>query len=147
MELHDFEGAWSLDRVVRHDDGARASYAGRAAATPDGAGLRWREEGWLTLADGRRMAAHRTLLWRPGPGGVAVLFEDGCPFHRIDLTRADPGDEHLCAADLYRVSYDLSAWPVWRVRWRVDGPRHAYVSETRHAPLAGAAAMGHPDPA
>ena len=144
MELRDFEGAWSLDRRIRHDDGAEATCVGHATAVPDGAGLRWREEGRLRLPDGRSLAAHRTLLWRPAPEGVAVLFEDGRPFHRIDLASPAPRDEHLCAADLYRVAYDFASWPVWRMRWRVDGPRHAYAMETRHAPLAGGSRIGHP---
>ena len=144
MELWDFEGAWSLARRIRHDGGARASFEGRATLSREGSGLRYREEGVLRLAGGTAVAATRVYLWRPAPGGVAVRFEDGRPFHAIDLRRARPEAVHLCGADTYRVAYDLTAWPLWTARWRVDGPRHAYRLVTRHAPLAGGGEMGHP---
>ena len=147
MELDDFEGCWRLDRRIRHDDSAEASFEGQAVAERGPSGLVWREEGRLTLPDGRVVAAERTLLWGDAPGGVAVRFADGRLFHRIDLGAVRPRAEHLCGADLYTVSYDFAAWPRWTARWRVDGPRHAYAMETRHAPLAGPGAMGHPGPA
>ena len=144
MELMDFAGAWRLSRRIRHDDGAEASFEGVATLASDGVGLSWREEGMLRLPGRAPMTAARTYLWRPAPEGVAVHFEDGRPFHRIDLRCPRPADLHRCGADLYRVAYDLAAWPVWRACWRVDGPRHAYAIETRHEPLAGAAPIGHP---
>lgn len=143
MELGDFEGDWRIDRRVRHDAGGEAAFEGVARLEPDGEGLLWREVGRLTM-DGRSWEATRRLLWRPAPEGVAVLFEDGRPFHRIDLAQTRPTDAHPCGADLYRVAYDLTAWPEWSVVWRVDGPRHAYAMVSRHAPLAGARAMRHP---
>ncbi len=143
MELMDFAGIWRLTRRVAHDDGTRATFEGRAALAPDGEGLRYREEGVLRLPGHPPMTASRTYLWRPAPEGVAVLFEDGRPFHAIDLRTPRPEAAHPCGADLYRVSYDLSTWPRWSAAWRVDGPRHAYAMVSRHAPLAGGAAFGH----
>lgn len=143
LELRSFAGAWSLCRRVRHDAGWEAAFQGRLLLAPHGEGLRHLEEGTLRMPGRPPMEARRRLLWRPDPRGVAVLFADGRPFHRIDLRHARPKDVHPCGADLYRVAYDLSAWPRWSVRWRVDGPRHAYTMVTRHAPLAGAGAMGH----
>ena len=144
MRLEDFAGAWRLSRVIVHDDGARGAFEGTATLAPDGAGLRHHEEGLLTLAGHPPIAAHRTYLWRPAPEGVAVLFEDGRPFHVIDLSGPRPEATHLCGADTYRVTYDLAAWPEWSAAWRVTGPRHAYRLVSRHTPLAGAAAIGHP---
>lgn len=144
MALGDFAGLWRLTRHVAHDDGARASFEGRATLAPDGAGLRHVERGRLSLPGRPPMTATRTYLWRPAPEGVAVLFEDGRPFHVIDLSTPRPEAIHPCGADVYRVAYDLTAWPEWSAAWRVDGPRHAYAMVTRHAPLAGAAAIGHP---
>ena len=144
MELGDLAGAWRLVRRIRHDVGGGARFEGRATLAPDGAGLLYREEGALRLPGRAPMAAERTYLWRPGPGGVAVLFHDGRPFHAIPLAAARPEAVHLCGEDTYRVAYDLSAWPRWSQRWRVDGPRHAYAMVSRYAPLAGGGAMGHP---
>ena len=126
--------------------GWEASFEGRATLTPDGEGLVWREEGTLTLPGRPPLAAGRRYLWRPSAGGIAVLFEDGRPFHRIDLGQPRPSDLHRCGADLYRVAYDLRRWPRWSVAWRVDGPRHAYASRSLHAPLAGGGGIGHPRP-
>ena len=144
MRLGDFAGRWRLTRRIVHDDGARAAFEGLATLAPDGEGLRYEEEGVLRLPGAPPMTATRTHLWRPAPEGVAVLFADGRPFHRIDLSAARPEAVHPCGADLYRVAYDFTAWPDWSAVWRVDGPRHAYRLASRHAPLAGRAALGHP---
>ena len=144
MEMEDFAGVWRLSRRITHDDGTMGAFEGTATLAPDGVGLRYEEEGLLTLPGHPPMAASRAHLWRRAPEGVAVLFEDGRPFHRIDLSGPRPEAVHLCGADTYRVAYDLAAWPEWSAAWRVDGPRHAYRLVSRHAPLAGAAAIGHP---
>ena len=142
--LWDFAGVWTLSRRIAHDDGTRASFTGRATLAPDGRGLRYDEEGLLSLPGRPPMTATRRHLWRPAPEGVAVLFADGRPFHRIDLSTPRPEAVHPCGADTYRVAYDLAAWPEWTAAWRVDGPRHAYGLVSRHAPLAGAGTIGHP---
>lgn len=143
--LWDFEGAWAVARAIRHDDGRRAAFEGVARAGRDGEGLAWREAGRLAM-DGRSWEAERRTLWRPSPEGapeeVQVLFEDGRPFHRIDLREDRPAGTHPCGRDLYRVRYDFGAWPEWTATWRVDGPRHAYAMLSRHAPLAGEALAG-----
>ena len=144
MALMDFAGRWRLVRSIVPDEGAEASFDGEAILIPDGEGLRYREAGLLRLPGQGAMTAERTHLWRPGPGGVAVAFEDGRPFHAIDLTRARPAATHLCGRDLYAVSYDLSDWPRWRTEWRVDGPRKAYRMLSRYTPLAGDPPMRHP---
>lgn len=107
---------------------------------PDGPGLRCEEMGRLTLPGARPMEAMRTLLWRATPGGIAVLFADGRPFHRIDLGGARSEDVHRCGPDLYRVTYAFEAWPLWRVVWRVDGPAKGYTSTTCLTPRDEASA-------
>lgn len=144
MELSDFVGGWRIERRIRHDAGGEAAFEGVAWLKPDGVGLAWREEGTLRMEGRPPLAATRRLLWRAeAPGVVAVLFEDGRPFHRIDLHEPRPADTHPCGRDLYRVAYDFTAWPRWTAAWRVDGPRHAYALVSRHAPLAGGGAIGH----
>ena len=125
-------GRWRVVRAIRHDDGTRARFEGEAAWTPEGGGLRCVEAGRLR-AGGPAMEARRETLWSLEDGAVAVRFADGRPFHRMDLGGATA--VHDCAPDRYALRYDLSAWPLWSVRWRVDGPRKGYRALTRHAPL------------
>ena len=122
----DFAGRWRLDRAVTGTPGP-ARFCGLAEIVPDGAGAVYREAGVLTLAGRQDFRAERAYLWRPAPAGIAVLFDDGRPFHEIRLrARSAVEAEHRCAADLYRVSYDFAAWPVWRAVWQVMGPRKDY---------------------
>ena len=125
--LGDFLGQWRLEREVTGTPGP-ARFAGLAEILPDGLGATYREAGLLTLAGGQGFRAERVYLWRPAPPGIAVLFDDGRPFHQIRLGPG-PGPveaEHLCGADLYRVRYDFACWPDWRAVWRVRGPAKDY---------------------
>ena len=80
--------------------------------------------------EGQDYDSGRVLLWRfPAPGRVAVLFEDGRPFHEFDPARGEA--EHLCEPDIYRVTY-LFQPDQWDSRWEVHGPKKDYVMETRY---------------
>jgi hypothetical protein len=128
MRLEAFAGDWEIDREIEDAHaGRRGRFAGRATFTPSPDGLRYREEGRLSLDGAPEMAATRDYLWRDaGAGAVEVLFADGRPFHRFLLDEPDPAAEHACAADTYRVRYDFRHWPRWRAEWRVTGPRKDY---------------------
>lgn len=132
--LLDFAGDW---RVLRRIDdrlsGRPGRFEGTALLTPEGEGLRYHEEGTLTLGDGPPLAAHRDYLWRPDNDGIAVLFADGRPFHRFVPEGRAPGTDHPCGRDLYRVTYDLTAWPAWTTEWTVAGPAKDYTMSTRYA--------------
>jgi hypothetical protein len=120
----DFLGAWQITRAITdRRGGPPGHFAGTARFTPAPGGLRYAEEGCLTLGT-TQMRATREHLWLFGPAGVEVRFADGRPFHafRWDAAAA----EHPCGADLYRVRYDFSAWPVWSATWDVTGPRKDY---------------------
>lgn len=121
IALADLEGRWRLERVI---EDARAGLTGRLEGesvwSPDGAGLKQVETGLLSYGAAPPMQASRTYLWREGPDGLAVFFEDGRPFHTVTGRLAA---RHDCPPDLYDVTYDFSAWPVWESRWRVTGPR------------------------
>lgn len=144
MERGDLIGAWRLSRRVRPDQGPMARLDGEARVAPEAGGLRYREAGLLRLPGHAPMTAGRSYLWRVVPGGIAVAFEDGRPFHVIDIAQARPEACHQCGADHYAVRYDLAGWPRWSSRWRVEGPRKAYTMVSRYAPLAGGEAIGHP---
>ena len=132
-QLLDFAGPWRVTRRI--DDrlsGRPGRFEGTARLTPDGKGLRYREEGSLTLGDGPALAAHRDYLWLPDGDGIAVRFADGRPFHRFRPSGRASGTDHPCGRDLYRVTYDLTAWPAWTAEWTVTGPAKNYAMLTRY---------------
>lgn len=129
----DFLGSWRVERTISdHLTGAPGRFDGTAIFTPEHDALRYREEGTLRLADGRPLAATREALWRWEDGEVAVLFADGRLFHRFVPEGEGPGSDHPCGRDLYRVRYDLVAWPVWLTRWEVEGPAKSYAMTTTY---------------
>lgn len=136
MRLEAFAGHWDVDRTIEDvRAGATGRFTGHARFAPVPEGLRYREEGTLTLGDAAPVTATREYLWRDGGGGVIeVLFGDGRFFHRFLPDETDPGDSHDCPPDLYRVRYDFSRWPRWRAEWRVTGPRKDYAMVSRFSP-------------
>ncbi|MBP7241379.1 DUF6314 family protein [Amaricoccus sp.] len=139
MHLSAFEGAWELARdIADARSGQRGRFVGRARFIPTPEGLRYREEGELTLGDGPGITATRDYLWRAGAdGAIEVLFADGRLFHSFHPADPAPTAEHECPPDLYRARYDFAAWPCWQVEWRVSGPRKDYDMVSRFRP-AGA---------
>lgn len=133
--LGDFLGRWRLSREIAGAPGP-ARFEGsaeiRAEIGAAAEGAVYDEDGWLTLADGSTFRATRRYLWRAAPEGIAVLFEDGRPFHTVRLADPRPEAEHLCVADLYRVVYDFRRWPDWECRWQVAGPGKDYVMLSRY---------------
>lgn len=128
-----FAGRWAMQRsILSVPDRVIGEFWGEAVFTADGAGLTCRESGVLRY-EGQDYDSGRVLLWRfPAPGRVAVLFEDGRPFHEFDAARGEA--EHICAPDIYRVTYrfEPDGEPGrWETRWEVQGPRKDYVMETR----------------
>jgi len=133
MRLEAFAGDWQLERELEDlRDGRHGRFVGRAGFVPAPGGLRYREEGALTFGDGAAMTATRDYLWRDGGAGViAVFFGDGRFFHRFLPDEPDPGGEHACPPDNYRVRYDFRRWPRWQATWRVSGPRKDYAMVSR----------------
>ena len=117
-------GAWSIERVVRDlAHGRDAAFSGLARIAPDdgGDGLTWAEEGRL-VTEGHAGPARRTLRIVPAGGGWEVLFEDGRPFHPLDLDGGDCTVVHLCGRDRYDGTYRMAGDDTLFVRWRVTGP-------------------------
>ncbi|MCV6583902.1 MAG: DUF6314 family protein [Marinibacterium sp.] len=134
--LWDFEGIWQIDRQI--DDrraGLVITGTGQARLTRQGDGLIYDETLMLDLPGQGALTAERRYLWAQDPGGVAVAFDDGRPFHRILLSGGDARDRHHCDPDLYDVTYDFSTWPRWSARWDVTGPRKGYVMRTSYCRL------------
>lgn len=130
--LEDFAGRWTISRRIEDARmGEVLQGTGGVTCHPaPGGGLIYDEELWLSPPGRPALRGTRRYLWREIPGGIAVFFEDGRPFHRIALGGSEAGDRHDCAPDLYRVHYDFRDWPGWSARWQVSGPRKDYVSLT-----------------
>lgn len=135
-DLMKFAGRWSLSRRI--DDrlsGGTGTLTGVAEFTPQDGGLLYSETGQLRIGDAPPMEATRRYIWRAARDRIEVLFDDGRPFHFFTARGQGEGTDHLCGADLYRVSYDFTAWPAWTAEWTVSGPRKDYMMTSRYVLL------------
>ncbi|RME14657.1 MAG: trigger factor [Alphaproteobacteria bacterium] len=127
--LFEFEGRWRIARRIEdHWMGRTGLFEGVARFHPDGAGLVLDEVGELRLPQEVPMVARRRYLWREEGDALAVLYEDGSPFHRIAHGAPVVQAWHGCDPDDYEVTYNFTRWPAWRMVWRVRGPRKDYTS-------------------
>ena len=132
IKLSDFLGRWSILREIRDETTAtRGRLEGQAVFRQSDqweSSLTYEERGQLTMDGSPTLTAERTYLWFLGndPNTIDILFQDGRPFHRLDLNCTMPFSSHFCSPDEYNVSYDFRSWPVWRSEWRVRGPRKDY---------------------
>jgi hypothetical protein len=127
-------GRWTIERAINGRPGAFTGTARFVPEEPDG--IRWEEEGRLEL-DAYRGPATRTLhlVGRDAPS--AVRFDDGRPFHALDLRGGRWHAEHLCGEDVYRGEYVVESDDTLRVTWHVDGPGRADVIESVYRRAAG----------
>lgn len=127
--LPDFLGDWQLTRQITDAlHGQNGQLVGHAQFLADGVGLRYQENGQLTLVSGAVLQADRTYFWNNDESGIAVRFADGAVFHGFDPVGRARGTTHLCGADTYNVAYDFDRWPDWSATWDVTGPRKDYRS-------------------
>lgn len=130
--MDDFVGRWTLERRIDdHRAGVAGRFVGVADLTPEGVGLTYAERGHLVLGAGAPLTAERRYRWAAAEGGcIAVAFADGRAFHRFDPAAGTVDAAHWCDPDDYHVSYDFTAWPLWRAVWKVRGPRKDYQMES-----------------
>jgi hypothetical protein len=115
-------GAWSVTRVI---NGGGDGFEGIATFTPDGDGaLSWSERGRLRL-EGYDGQARRTYRIVPDGDAWQVRFDDGRPFHPLDLGGGRAEVEHQCGPDRYRGVYELLGQDAFTISWTVDGPGRA----------------------
>ncbi|WP_210527491.1 DUF6314 family protein [Rubellimicrobium arenae] len=134
LHLDDFRGEWRLGRrIADHLSGQAGRFDGDARLWRDGDGLRYREEGQLRLGQGPAFAAHRDYLWLAAGDLIEMRFPDGRPFHNFRPWGRALGTDHPCGRDLYRVTYDFTAWPVWTATWWVTGPAKDYEMVSSYA--------------
>lgn len=127
-EISEFAGMWLVRRFIEDRFGRQTGeFRGVAILRPKEDGQwSWGEDGKLKMGDEMPVTATRFYLWRQGPEGIEVSFEDGRPFHSFTPDGSVQA-AHWCDPDDYRVSYDFSHWPAWTAEWRVTGPRKDYV--------------------
>lgn len=128
-DLGAFAGRWQLRRrIADRLAGRDGTLTGHAVFVPQGDTARYEEIGVLRFPGMAPLHASRRYLWRRTQGGIAVLFEGGQPFHRID---AAAQDRHWCDPDTYDVCYRFEDWPEgWSTVWEVRGPRKNYRMES-----------------
>ncbi|MCP5369062.1 MAG: hypothetical protein H6907_13720 [Hyphomicrobiales bacterium] len=116
-------GRWRLSRrIVDHGRGVTGTFDGEALFTPRGDDLLYREQGVMRLGDFSGSAFRDYLYTFPAPARARVLFDDGHPFHEVDLSQGAAEARHLCGADTYHGRYDLDGPAAWTLAWRVTGP-------------------------
>jgi hypothetical protein len=109
-------GRWTVRRRLTDlERGVEGGFEGIAEFGADGT---WTETGRLRFGayDGE---ARRVLRIVDG----AVEFEDGRPFHTLDLSGGACAVEHLCGDDRYAGEYSVLGPDELRVVWFVTGPR------------------------
>ena len=120
--LSDFLGTWSISRRIVLADMPDAHFNGSAVWTANTEGALYHEVGQLQIAGQATMNSERKYLWTKD---LFVYFDDDRFFHTVPSEGG--GAEHWCDPDRYMVTYDFAKWPVWRVKWRVIGPKKNYI--------------------
>ncbi len=77
----------------------------------------------MAFGDYRGEATRHTLFRAIDGGAAEVCFEDGAPFHRVDLSHGAAHVRHDCAPDRYEGRYRVLGQDRWTLGWRVTGPR------------------------
>jgi len=116
-------GRWTVQRRLTDlDTGTEGEFEGVAEFAPDGT---WTETGRLRFGgyDGEARRVLRVV-------DAAVEFEDGRPFHPLDLSVGACAVEHLCGEDRYAGEYAVLGPDELRVDWFVTGPRKRQVIES-----------------
>jgi Family of unknown function (DUF6314) len=134
-------GRWRVERSLREGDEegtfiGTAEFVVRAPTTQDGRVVErmdWTEHGRLRLGRYDGVAQRRLELVRgEGSAGLAsgatrwdgweVRFDDGRPFHALDLSGGVCAAVHPCGEDVYEGDYRVLGEDAFDVRWRVRGP-------------------------
>lgn len=130
-------GVWSIDRRI-HDARTRqdGTFAGTATFLPDGDGLSWTERGELRLGDfvgsATRVMAVVPARDRGASAPWEVRFDDGRPFHPLDLRGGACPVDHPCGEDHYAGWVRVEDDDLLVVSWRVTGPAKDHTILTRY---------------
>jgi hypothetical protein len=118
-------GSWRIDR--RFDDRRHAldgTMLGEAQFSPNGDALLYREGGAVSFGSYQGAAEQKHRYDFPDEASRAsVFFDDGRPFHELDLSNGTTLVSHACGDDLYQGRFIALTDERWESRWTVVGPR------------------------
>jgi len=117
-------GDWHVERsIVDLRTGGRGQFRGVVRCTPGPGGrLVLDEEGELVWRAHRGPARRVLELRRVSRGHAEVLFDDGRPFHALELRRDGFLAHHVCGDDRYDGRFLLHGPSRWSVAWQAVGP-------------------------
>lgn len=128
-------GEWRFERTVTdRSTGADGIATGTAHFEPSDEGLDWIETGTLHL-DGHEFDAKRRMSIVSSEDGWQVRFDDGRPFHPLDLTTGRCEVGHPCRDDFYSGTIEMletDTGPELITEWRVRGPHKDQRIRTRY---------------
>jgi hypothetical protein len=119
-------GDWRLSRqLTDRAAGTTGQFDGAVSFTLDDGGLLHFESGMLMWAGQGHVPATRQLSWHPtsSPWAADICFDDGRPFHHLDLSSGADRPVHDCQPDVYRGLFQLFGPDEWTYQWEVAGPR------------------------
>ena len=129
-----FAGTWTLTRQI-DDRRAGTQYVmhgtGRFQPAPGEPATLVYDEEVVWQPAGQTMTGTRRYLLADLHGARAeVRFDDGRPFHALDLSAGSCPVHHDCPPDRYDGAYRVLDGDRFTVRWTVTGPRKDSVLET-----------------
>lgn len=134
----DGAGRWSVVRELADLRGGLAGrFEGVASFGRVGTAIWWDEAGELDWPTHHGEAGRRLFVVADG-AQARVHFDDGRPFHSLDLTNGRCDLAHDCAPDLYTGELTVTSDDEWHVAWDVEGPakRLTIRSDYRRASIA-----------
>lgn len=118
-------GPWRLSRELNdRASGMTGQFEGAVSFTHEDGGLLHCERGELRWGGQSPAPAARQLRWRPASSSWAadIRFDDGRPFHHLDLSSGVDRPVHDCQPDVYRGQFQLLGPDEWMYQWEVTGP-------------------------
>jgi Family of unknown function (DUF6314) len=106
--------------------------SGTARFFPLDGALLFEERGVMTLGGYLGEAIRRYVFRFTDAGTALVSFEDGRPFHHLELRNGSACVRHDCEPDLYEGRYRLLGPDQWLLSWRITGPRKQQLITSRY---------------
>ncbi len=135
---HFLLGAWRLTRLGWNGvPGRTMRLRGVARCSASAGGLLFEERGVMAIGSYSGEAVRRCVFRLRGAGVAEISFEDGTPFHLLDLREGAARVWHDCAPDRYEGRYRVLGPDRWTLVWRVTGPRKRQLIASRFVRVSG----------